>query len=252
MLPRLTDAAHLWLAPDRCVTVLQHRGLRTRAAVRRVTCESGIDSLLAAVSGELQTLPARTPVRVTLSNHLVRFALVPFSPHVVGDGALAGMARQAFRHVHGSVADEWSVSVSANGLRTRVAAAIDTRLQQGLIDGARSAGVFLAAIDPLLMHGFNAAREQLFASGWFAVAEPGRVTLARTRDGDWVRVVSTRCGDDWRGAIVQLVSREAPWVEAGSDGFCQVADFSFEQEDAPPQLAQRVISVMPHPQLEVA
>jgi hypothetical protein len=78
------------------------------------------------------------------------------------------------------------------------------------------------------------------------------VTLVRTLDGEWVRVVSTRCDDDWRGAIVQLVSREAPWVEADGDGFCQVAEFSFGQEDAAPQLAQRVISVMPNPLQEAA
>jgi len=252
VLPRLTDAAHLWLAPDRCVTVLRHRGLRSRAAVRRLTCAPGLDGLLAAARGELAALPARTPVRITLSNHLVRYELLPFSPHVVGHGALVAVAQQAFRHVHGEVAERWAVSVSATGMRTRIAAAIDTQLRAGLIDAARGAGVFLAALDPLLMDGYNAAREHLFASGWFAVAEPGRVTLARTVDGEWARIVSARCGDDWRDAIVQLVNREAPWVEAGSDGFCQVAELSFGQGDAPPQLAQRVISVLPNPLQEAA
>jgi hypothetical protein len=234
------------------VTVLQHRGLRARLAVRRATCAPGIDGLLASARTEFEALPARTPVRVTLSNHLVRYELVPFSPHVVGHGALATVAQQAFRHVHGAVAERWDISVSATGMQTRIAAAIDTQLRQGLIDAARAAGVFLAALDPLLMEAYNAAREHLFASGWFAVAEPGRVTLVRTVDGELVRVVTTRCGDDWRDAIVQLVHREAPWVEADSDGFCQVADFSFEQADAPPRLSQRVIRVMPHPLMEAA
>lgn len=252
MLPRLSDAAHLWLAPDRCVTVLQHRGLRSRAVVRSVPCAPGTEGLLAAARGELEALPARTPVRVTLSNHLVRYELVPFSPHVVGHGALATVAQQAFRHVHGAVAERWDISVSATGMQTRIAAAVDTPLRQGLIDAARAAGVFLAAVDPLLMEAYNAAREHLFASGWFAVAEPGRVTLVRTVGGEWVRVVSTRCGDDWRDAIVQLVHREAPWVEVDSDRFCQVADFSFGQGDTPPHLTQRVVSVMPNPLREAA
>jgi hypothetical protein len=240
----LTDAAHLWLAPDRCVTVLQHRGLRSRAVVRRQNFEPGSDGLLAAARSELAALPPRTPARVTLSNHLVRYELVPFSPQIVGHGALAKVAQQAFRHVHGAVAEQWTVSVSATGTRTRVAAAIDTPLRQGLIDAARSAGVFLAALDPLLMDAYNGARGHLFASGWFAVAEPGRATLVRTLDGEWVRVVSVRCADDWRAAIAQLVSREAPWVDANVDGFCQVADLSYEQGDEPPQLKQRVMSVL--------
>lgn len=252
MLPRWTDAARLWLAPGQVILALSHRGLRPRRAVVRSACEPGIDPLLAAASGALATLPARTPVRVTLSDHLVRYVLVPFNPLVVGPGPLGTVARQAFRRIHGATVDGWSLSVSAVGQRTRVAAAVDTPLQQGLVEAARAAGVALEAIEPLLMDGFNRARSHLRATGWFAVAEPGRVTLVRTAGGDWARIVSARCEEDWRAALEQLASRDAPWIEPGHDTFCQVTQYRFDADDAVLAPVARVISLADVPHREAA
>jgi len=245
VLPRLSDSARVYIGPAQTVLALHHRGLHARVATRRETFEPGVDALLAAVRSELASLPSRTPVHVILSNHLVRYVLVPFSPQVVGTAALGTVAQQAFRHVHGSAADDWAVSVSAVGERVRVAAAIDERLRQGIIDAGRSAGVHVGAIDPLLMDGYNAARPHLLASGWFATVEPARVTLLRTVDGEWARVVSARCDADWRSAIRQLADREAPWVEPGSDAFCQVAEYAIDDHEASAHPVQRVISLVP-------
>ena len=247
-----SDSARLFIGPAQSVLVLQRRGLRSRIAIRRKSFEPDIDSLLVTVRGELASLPSRTPVRVILSSHLVRYALVPFSPRVVGAVALNTVAQQAFRHVHGAVVDNWAVAVSAVGERTRAAAAVDERLRQGIIDAAQSTGVHLNAIDPLLMDGYNAARPQLLSSGWFAVVESGRVTLVRTAGGDWARVVSARCDADWRSTICQLVEREAPWVEPGGHRFCQIADYLVDNADAPLQPVLRVISIAPSPMLEAA
>lgn len=252
MLPRLSDSARLYIGPAQTVLVQNHRGLHARVAVRRETFEPEVDGLLVAVRSELASLPSRTPVHVILSNHLVRYVLVPFSPQVVGTVALGTVARQAFRHVHGPAADDWAVSVSAVGERTRVAAAVDQHLMQGIIDAGRSAGVHISAIDPLLMDGYNAARPHLFASGWFATVEPGRVTLLRTVDGEWARVVSARCNADWRSTIRQLADREAPWVEPGSDTFCQVAEYAIDDAESSVQPVQRVISLVPSSMPEAA
>lgn len=252
MLPRLSDWVRLYIGPAQTVLVRRQRGFRALVTIRRETFASEFDALLVAVRSELALLPARTPVHVILSNHLVRFVLVPFSPQVVGTAALAAVARQAFRHVHGPAADDWAVSVSAVGERVRVAAAVDGRIRQGIIDAARSAGVHIGAIDPLLMDGFNTARPHLLASGWFATVEPARVTLLRTVDGEWARVVSARCDGDWRSTIRQLAEREAPWVEPGGDTFCQVAEYAIDDAEAPDHPVQRVISLMPSSMREAA
>lgn len=243
MLPRLSDTALLRLAPDRAVLLRHHRGLHARTNVRGRELAAGTEALLAAVREELADLRPRTPVHVSLSNRLVRFALVPFSARVVGEAQVAMMARQAFRRVHGAVADQWAVSVSAAGERTRVAAAVDQDLKQGLIDAAAAAGVYLQAIDPLFMDAYNGARSHLLASGWFAVVEPGRVVLARTSGGDWMRLAAARCDGDWRATIERLVARERPWTEGDDERFCQVADYTGEEHASALAPELRVVSL---------
>lgn len=252
MLPRWTDTARLRLSPAGFALALTHRGIHRRVALRTGTTDPGSEGLLAATRRELAALPSHTPVHIELSSHLVRYALLDFSSQVVGDDALRTVARQAFRHMHGAVAGAWAISVSAAGFGTRIAAAVDESLKQGIIDTACSVGVCLTGIDPLLMSGFNAARPHLLPTGWFAVVEPGRVVVVRTVDGDWKRVVSSRCGVDWRLAIQLLVRRETPWVDSDDDNFCQVAEFAAQASDPRMAPVMHVISIAGDLQREAA
>ena len=242
MLPRWSDVADVRINADGVGVLLSHRGRHGRVTHRW----SGVADerpLLEVVRDELRRLPPRTPVHLRVSNHLVRYALVPFNAAVVGAAATQAVARQVFRHVHGAVADGWAVSVTdAAPGAPRVAAAIDGTLQQGLIDAARAAHVHVAAIEPLLMTGFNAGREHLLATGWFAVVEPGKVVLARTIDGAWHRIAAARCDGHWRRTVQGLIRRELPWIEGDGELFCQVARFGWADEAEGMGLTMQVIS----------
>jgi hypothetical protein len=221
---------------------LAHRGRHGHETHRWSAVADG-RPLLDVVRDELRRLPPRTPVHFRVSNHLVRYALVPFNAAVVGAAATEAVARQVFRHVHGASADGWSVSVTEGGPgAARMAAAIDGTLRQGLLDAARDAHVHVAAIEPLLMTGFNAAREHLLATGWFAVVEPGKVVLARTVDGRWHRITTARCDGHWRHTVQGMIRRELPWAEGEGERFCQVALFGWADEAEGMDCAMHVIS----------
>lgn len=230
MLPRWSDVAEVRVNADGVGVRLAHRGRSGRVS-HRWAAVAADRPLLDVLRDELQRLPARTPVHFRVSSHLVRYALVPFNAAVAGAAATEAVARQVFRHVHGSVADGWAISVSdgAPGV-ARVAAAMDDALKQGLLDAARRAHVHVAAVEPLLMTGFNAAREHLLATGWFAVVEPGKAVVARTVDGRWTRIASARCDGHWRQTVQGLIRRELPWVEGEGEAFCQVALFGWADE----------------------
>ena len=242
MLPRWSDVAEVRLDAGGVGVRLAHRGRHGRVSHRYSAVADG-QSLADVVQDELRRLPSRTPVHIRVSNHLVRYALLPFNEAIVGEAAVQAVARQAFRHVHGAAADGWAVTVTdgAPGMH-RIAAAIDATLKQGLVDAARAAHVHMASIDPLLMSGFNAAREHLLATGWFAVVEPGKVVLVRTVDADWRRVVGARCDGHWRRTIQRLVQRELPWVEGSGETFCQVALYGWPDEAEGMDATMHVIS----------
>jgi hypothetical protein len=231
---------------------LAHRGRHGRLTHRWSGVSDG-HPLLDVVRDELRRLPPRTPVHFRLSNHLVRYALVPFNAAVVGVAATQAVARQVFRHVHGAVADGWDVSVTEGAPGTvRVAAAIDGTLRQGLLDAARAAHVHVAAVEPLLMIGFNAAREHLLATGWFAVVEPGKVVVARTVDGQWRRIAAARCDGHWRDTIQGLIRRELPWVDGEGERFCQAALFGWADEADGMDFTMHVISAAGEAELREA
>jgi hypothetical protein len=232
--------------------LLTHKGRAKRVTHRWASVSDG-SSLLEVVRSELHRLPARAPVHLRLSNQLVRYALIPFNPEIAGEAAVQALARQAFRHVHGIAADQWAVSATEARPGThRVAAAIDTTVRQGLIDAAHAAHVHVVAIEPLLMAGFNAAREHLLATGWFAVVEPGKVVLARTVDGDWRRLVTGRCDGHWRRTVQSMIQREAPWLDGPGEAFCQVAHFGWADEAEGMGVTMRVISAQANPLLQEA
>jgi hypothetical protein len=242
VLPRWSDVADIRVNADGVGVRLAHRGRHGRVTHRWSGVADG-RPLLDVVGDELRRLPPRTPVHFRLSNHLVRYALVPFNAAVVGVAATQAVARQVFRHVHGAVADGWDITVTEGAPgAVRVAAALDGTLRHGLLDAAQAAHVHVAAIEPLLMTGFNAAREHLLATGWFAVVEPGKIVLARTVNGQWHRIAAARCDGHWRHTIQGLIQRELPWVEGEGERFCQVALFGWADEAEGMDHAMHVIS----------
>jgi len=192
------------------------RGLRPALAHKEIIA---VDSADGPVSWQatVAALPAalaligrrRVDVTVVLSNHFVRYALLPWNAALKTDAEWLALARHRFSSVHGPAAEEWIIRISETGRgRPRIASAIDrallTALEEQLCGPAS-----LVSVQPYLMAAFNRVRPLIGeASCWLVVEEPGRLTLALIRSGVWRAIRIRRKDDLWRMALPEILQRE--------------------------------------------
>jgi hypothetical protein len=195
------------------------------AAKRALACDpsAGAEPWQSAV-GSLREVAAeladvRCDVTVVLSNHFVRYALVPASESLAaGDEELA-FARYCFAKVHGDRAKAWDVRLSGpDGRSARVASAIDNALLQAVHACFPSAGKpRLVSVQPYLMAAFNrSAVRGGKRSGWLLLVEPQRACLACIEGGRWSAVRNVKGTFDAPDQWAELLDRER--YVAGSAG----------------------------------
>jgi hypothetical protein len=139
----------------------------------------------------------RCDVTVLLSNHFVRYALVPWSAALSGAAEEEAYVRHHFAKIHGERARSWALRASdAPHGAPRLASAVD----RSLIDALkacfpRGGPARLVSVQPALMAVFNRARGAIPKSGaWLALAEPERACVALHAGGAW-RAVHNAKGD---------------------------------------------------------
>ena len=146
----------------------------------------------------------RARATVILSNHYVRYALVPWSDQLAGDAEEAAYVRHHFARIHGERTKAWSLRASpAPGGAPRLCSAIDTALLEELKSTFKAKRARLVSVQPALMAIFNRHRGAVPPAGaWLALAEPERACVALHSEGRWHSVQSAR------GEWLDLLERE--------------------------------------------
>jgi hypothetical protein len=149
---------------------------------------------LAALGQALARLAWRNAdARVTVSNHFVRYALVPAAGKLRGENERTAAARHALRTTYGERGESWRVVLGETYGGDALAAAIEPALADGLATALEAAGLRPAAIEPYLAAAFNACRGAIgHEPAWLAAAEPGRVCVAHLVGGAWRQVRNER------------------------------------------------------------
>ena len=157
--------------------------------------EGGLEALRRKVAAA----QGRVDVTVVLSNHFVRYAVLPQQHGISPEEELA-LARFQFAKIHGERAKAWEVRV-CEGL----ACAIDAALLEGLRSCFPKTGkARLASVQPHLMAAYNRARRRIPREGaWLVLAERGRTCLARLAASGWAWVHNGREAD-----ADELIERE--------------------------------------------
>lgn len=141
-------------------------------------------------------------VTVVLSNHLVRYALVPWSSALGNAAEEEAYVRHHFARVHGERARSWAVRASPGSGDLRLCSAVDAELLESIrraFDGSKAK---LVSIQPALMAAFNRARRDIPRAGaWLVLAEAGRACVALYAGG-W------RAVQNARGAWEEVLERE--------------------------------------------
>jgi hypothetical protein len=175
--------------------------------------------------------------RVTVSNHFVRYALVPAAGKLRGNAERVAAARHALRATFGDRADRWQVVLGDGGAGgTAIAAGIEAELVEGVAATLAAANLRAVAVEPLLAAAFNRCRRSINGrAAWLAVAEPGRLCVAYLDQGGWQRLhverVRGRLGDELAAALERI--RLAGGVDAGAGRVLLVSRDAADVELAP-------------------
>lgn len=261
--PLYRDELRIALCPDQAALLRVGAGWPGRMREARVAhCMPGpgepwraplaaLAPLLAGLQAERKTRGAR----VVLSNHFVRYALVPLPPQLPNEAAREAYVRHHLRQTHGDAAQDWALRWH-DGIdgATRLVCAIDPGLPAALEQLCRDAGCRLRALRPWLMAAFNPWQRQLGRGRhWFALAEAQRLVLVRLDGGRWVALRSQRMGANWRAELPGLLERERFLAAdpAPDDGLWLVAPGLREAlpPEVPPLLPIRRLALPPLPGL---
>lgn len=237
MSPWSAERIRIGLAPDRVDLARLGFGPR-RKAIRQhsVACaatagEAPWQAALDALDAALAEFASRGgSVTVVLSNHWVRYAVLPWQPEVTSAAEVEQLARLHFDRSFGPAAAGWTIRNCDTGYgAAHVACAVDTALIAELRARLAAHGLRLASLQPLLMAGYNEVRRSLTGNTALAVVEPGRVCLGLLDQDRWIDIASRRAGADPALAIEQelathgsaapprldvlLVGEDTPWAE---------------------------------------
>jgi len=147
-------------------------------------------------------------VEVVLSQHFVRHVLTPTPGKALSCAEERALVTSSLREIYGDEAAHWRVQVHSQPP------------QYGLLGAAVDAS-FAQQLDALLArHGFRNVTMRPLASfaahrlpknfqGWWALAEPGWLSLFGTADGVWQHLAGQPVDADWAAALPELIEREA-------------------------------------------
>ena len=149
-------------------------------------------------------------VEVVLSDHFVRHLLIPWSNDLVADGERLAFAQLSFRELYGHVSDTWDLALDEQPAgEASFACAVDRALVSSLREVVTRAGGQLAALTPALADCINRQRKSLKAPEFcFAMAEPGRISLAFRSLAGWEAVRSRRIDGPLPETLPTLLKQE--------------------------------------------
>lgn len=215
---RLRDHYVAVLTPAGATLVRRRRGLHGDCDLKADQPAAASDgSPLAAALAAADALAlllqrpevGRGDLSIVLSNHFVRYQVVPWSDAVSTPEELAALARVGFEKVFGGEAAGWQIEIAPEAAgKPRLAAAVASALVERLRSAAAGSRLRLKAMLPYLVSAYNRLGEPARHDDvLFVLAEPGRACLLVATGGHW-RGVRTSASEDTPEALAGLIERE--------------------------------------------
>ena len=150
---------------------------------------------------------------VVISNHFVRYLMIPWQPAINRRRELEELAALRMGQVFGDAAARWTVRCSEGGYgEPSVACAVDSELISTLNDRLAERRLRLRSLQPLFMAAGNQVRRRLGRDAAFALAESGRLCVGLVR----------------RGALQAVASRRATAANATAVAVQELSTFGWE------------------------
>ncbi|SOD40472.1 hypothetical protein [Nitrosovibrio sp. Nv4] len=210
------DRIQIFLAPDRVDLVRSYRGIKPKQTGRHVAvCEQtpGMPAWEAALAQLKQMLADETGagISVIISNHFVRYAVIPPQSKIETPAELYAYAAFQMREVYGERATAWSLGVGSwDPVTGAVCAAIEHSLVERLQELAAQRAMRLKGIEPYLTGAFDHWHKRFDkCRAWFALIETGRLCLASLEGGAWRRISNQRIWHHVEDELLATLEREA-------------------------------------------
>lgn len=128
---------------------------------------------------------------IVLSNHFVRYLLLPWNPDLVTTEEELAFVRARFVQVFGERAQDWVLKLShARPGGPGVACALDRPLLELVTALIVGSPLRLRSLQPTLMAVCNERNRLPAGDAWIAIAESGRLLLGALRAGEWASLRS--------------------------------------------------------------
>lgn len=169
---------------------------------------------------------------IVLSNHYVRYQLLPSADTSMSEAELKSLAKHFFMETYGEVSREWIIRISGwNRIPSSpMACAIDELLLSGLHEVCDKAGIRLVSVQPYLATGFYLADKRIRRQrACFAQVEAGRLVLATLEAGIWQGLRNIATGNQWIQDLEACMKREtlvAGWSDEPVAGYLHVPDLA--------------------------
>lgn len=148
------------------------------------------DAFAAALPNSFQKLHGRK-LKVILSNHWVRYLVVPWQEHVFAQKDWLALAQNRFREQFGAKAAGWDVEISLQGYgRPVLAVATNRQMSEGLDYLADLYRWQLQATEPAFASLVNNFPRHWRGDKWLLMADNNHLLLAESKAGIWERFSS--------------------------------------------------------------
>ena len=241
------DPVRVSLAPSEVTLALRdfgfrgfgerNRSLRPQLVLRAPAWKAAVDALAQALD---PPPPRAARARVVLSNHFVRYAVVPWRDDAAAPAEREAFVRHVFRESYGSASEAWTLREdnAAAGCAS-LACGVDTQLIESVRETFRKARMRVAAIQPLYMSAFNRHRRAMGENGAFLVYEHGRLCSGSFHASQWRAIQNSRV--DVGTPLEAAIEREVLLHGLGADApvfLCMV-----DECEPPPELERRITVV---------
>lgn len=189
-------------------TLVREESIALHARPGAAPWQAAIEALPVALA---PSLAERPEVTVILSNHFVRYALLPWNDTLKTAQEWTDLARHRLSAIHGDAVNGWLVRVAETHPQgPRIVSAIDKGLLEALDDQLCGSGVMLKSVQPYLTTAFNQAQKEIAReSCWFVIEDSGCLTVSLLLDGRWYAIRSGWVDERWTDSLPDILERKA-------------------------------------------
>lgn len=223
MLPLWRDKVRIVLCKDRLIVLHYQGGRLPRIHSKQVFpytgTESGWRPVLAILESVLKDKDwKQTVAMVILSNHFVRFLVLPWNEAMLSGAEKMALVQHRFDEVYGEASSSWDFRLSEGSFGSpSIACAIPQELLSQLKALFEASPLHLKFVQPYLMTAFNACRSELGNdASWFVLAERDNICVGLLQDGQWSSIRLRHIVTDWFEEAMLMLEREALLAAGGN------------------------------------